>query len=204
MEAEKKRALEVAYEMYMQKGIRRVSSVELAQKLGISTKSLHEMFGHRNHLLNAVVHEFLERLKEGVALRCKSGRNSVEKLTELFIFILESLRKVNPSFLFELKRRHRDYHQAMVDFGANELLKIVVNIIEDGFAEGMFVDNIPPQCLYKALLDRVVWIAEAPDEPQRGQNEQLRCALLINEIRGITTMKGHEVLDEKYKGLINK
>lgn len=204
MEAIKKRVIEAAYEMYMQKGIMRVSTVELAQQVGITTKTLQEMFGHRNLLLQAVVQEFLERVKTGVVARCKSGGNAVDKLAEVFIFILESLRKVNPSFLFELKRRHRDYYQTMVDFGSNELSKIAIKIIEEGVAEGLFRDGIPPECLSQALLDRVVWLVERPEGPGWDQKRDVRYALLINGIRGITTLKGHEILDRKYKGLINE
>lgn len=204
MNINKEKILDVALETYIKNGIRRVSSLELAQKLGISTKTLYESIGTRDLLLNAVVHEFLTRIKSGALNAYTRGENPIERLTALFVFILQTFKGVNPSFIYELKKRYKDCYQEMLDFGANDLSVLAVEIINEGISQGLIRNDIPVSELYNSLLEKIVWIVEQHEGWSTANGKHTGIVLLVNGIRGMTTLKGHQLLDENVGHILNQ
>ena len=115
--ATKEEIIRTTQEFISRNGIRAVRVDEIAQTLGISKRTLYELFADKNDLigacLDAMRHEQQERI---VACRKRRSGNPLQKTVRLMNEYIENLYQVDHSFLSDLRRKvafaeHYDEHR---------------------------------------------------------------------------------------------
>jgi TetR/AcrR family transcriptional regulator, cholesterol catabolism regulator len=187
---------DTALKMYLNKGIRRVSTFDLAQQIGVSIKTLQECIGSRELLLKGVVQLFIDQTKNNIMKQVLNGNDPLEKLIKLYILILKTFNEMNPSFMYELKKYHKDQYQAIFDYSNKELYRIITGIIQEGITEELIVADAPADCYYSMHMDKIRFLIENVDRRFFANNYYLKVVLLIGEVRGMTTIKGHRILNK--------
>ena len=122
--ATKEEIIRITRELIARNGIRAVRVDEIAQTLGISKRTLYEMFADKNDLVGACLdymsHQQRERI---VACSKRRGGNSLQKVLKLANEYMDNLYTVDPRFLSDIRHKiifaeHYDEHR---EFWRSEL-----------------------------------------------------------------------------------
>lgn len=186
----KEEIIHATQELIARNGIRAVRVDEIAQTLGISKRTLYEMFTDKNDLvgacLDAMSHQQQERI---VACRKRRGGNPLQKVLRLANEYIDNLYTVEHSFLSDIRRKiifaeHYDEHR---EFWRREL----TDYLETGREEQLLLPEIDAPAFAEQLMSTIL------DLRLNGTvREELRlfCRTIL---RGATTRKGIELIDRK-------
>lgn len=115
--ATREEIIRTTQELIARNGIRAVRVDEIAQTLGISKRTLYELFADKNDLVNACLdvmsHQQQERI---VACRKRRGGSPLQRVFRLVNEYVDNLYRVDHVFLSDIRRRvvfaeHYDEHR---------------------------------------------------------------------------------------------
>lgn len=115
--ATREEIIRTTQEFIARNGIRAVRVDEIAQTLGISKRTLYEMFTDKNDLISACLDAMSRQQQEQiVACRKRRSGNPLQKTIRLMNEYIENLYRVDHSFLSDLRRKvifaeHYDEHR---------------------------------------------------------------------------------------------
>lgn len=115
--ATKEEIIRMTQELIARNGIRAVRVDEIAQTLGISKRTLYEMFADKNDLVNTCLDVMsLQQRERIVACRKRRGGNPLQRVFRLMNEYVDNLYRVDHVFLSDIRRRvvfaqHFDEHR---------------------------------------------------------------------------------------------
>ena len=115
--ATKEEIIRITQELITRNGIRAVRVDEIAQTLGISKRTLYEMFADKEDLVSACLDFMCHQQQERItAYRKRRSRSSLQRAFKLVYEYIEHLYTVESSFLSDLRHKvasaeHFDEHR---------------------------------------------------------------------------------------------
>ena len=98
----KSRILDTAMRLFRRNGIRAVRMDDVASELGISKRTLYEIFDNKELLLSEVVKVYSQQRREQINLRMIQCKNVMEILLADYSMKAEDFRNTNPLFYLDL------------------------------------------------------------------------------------------------------
>ncbi len=184
--------------MFLEEGIKAVRMDDIAARLGVSKRTLYEMFGDKRDLLEqAVIHHYAAK-REALIEQTSKTNNVFEEIFMLLstmkreerdATMIGNLKKFYPEILANLEERARKF--TWDEFN---------RLLDRGIAEGLFVPDMNKELV---LMTLVYTTAAIFDKKHRlapahtGMSMQAAFEyVIINFFRGLATRKGIEVIDE--------
>lgn len=194
--SQKEYIIEQATEMFRQLGIKAVRMDDIAQHLGVSKRTLYELFEDKMNLLKLCMINYYETRHGHINAKIGECRNVLESILTAFdLFLVDgeaeqrmqtNLRRFYPALYEELS--------AMMQQRNRDRLK---GAIEKGIAEGLLDPTIDVDLSVSMLcwsLSGVVDTRRA-SLPSNITPEYALRYVVINFLRGISTVKGIKVID---------
>lgn len=191
------RIIEGAAESFKTYGMRSVTMDFLANHLGMSKRTIYEIFSDKDELLIGVLKWMANRQKELVKKILDDSENSIVAIFRMLEINREYFQNMSPAFQADLKKYHHDVLMQkaekceMPDYRNNQ------QIIEKGIKEKLFREDINPdlvnRCLYN--LGRSIMDDELYPFEMFSRRDVIK-SIFINYLRGISTSKGLELIDE--------
>lgn len=196
--------IERSSELYMKHGIKSVSIDDVAFMLGISKKTLYEHIENKNKLIQKVVENNLNDFFEQTIAKIEDETDVFKCLCIIFLRTVKEAKKTNPSYAHDLKKYHNREYRRIIEFRDKKLYKTFEMCIKKGIENGLIREDTdiryaffnPMSKVSMLLLDSVFERAELP-------SAQKIYKMILNDIRGITTLKGHEIFDRNYDTLLH-
>ncbi len=177
-------------ELITRNGIRAVRVDEIAQTLGISKRTLYEMFADKNDLVSACLDDMSLRQQQHI-IECRKRRsgNSLQKALKLMNEYIDILCKVEYSFLTDIRRKvvfaeHYDEHR---EFWIRELTEDLEHCRE----EGLLLREIDARGFAEQLLGTIL---ELRLNHTNRDGIRLFCKIIL---RGAATREGIELIDRR-------
>lgn len=201
---QKDRILSYAIENFSRNGIRNVKMDDIASDLGISKRTLYQLFKDKENLLIECFKYSEKRSAELYSELTESTDNILELYTKWLKMRIDEIRSVNPQFFSDLNKysRVQKYFRDVSAMKSKEGLKF----INMGIAQGLFRNDIN----YNVLLRISEITAESIMRNElylEYSYDDLFGSTSIMSVRGICTKKGYDLLDkyiESYKMKNNK
>ena len=189
----KERILDTAMEQFARRGIRAVRMDDLAQNLGISKRTLYEIYANKEDLLYEGVKKYhAKRLEENRRIVEGAG-NVMDILLMLYRHSVTELRKVVPSFYSELERYKKvvDYLHAEDKrrFGERKAF------VERGVEEGYFRKDINVE-LVLHFFEAIGFHALREDLFSKYSIDDIYNSVVFLSLRGLCTEKGQKRMDQ--------
>lgn len=186
--------------MFRTYGIRAVTMDMLASQLGISKRTIYEVFSDKDELLKGVLKWMLERQREIMARIFDDSENVIEAIYKMLDLMMDHFHKMSPAFQMDMKRLHRDLlnkPEELIDlpyFSNNS------EILNRGIKEGVFRDDIDVEITNKCLLE----VARVTNDrnifpPDYFENKDVIRNFYINYLRGISTPRGLDLINKYEK-----
>ncbi len=201
---QKDRILSYAIENFSRNGIRNVKMDDIASDLGISKRTLYQLFKDKENLLVECFKYSEKRSAKLYSELTESTDNILELYTKWLKMRIDEIRSVNPQFFSDLNKysRVQKYFRDVSAMKSKEGLKF----INMGIAQGLFRNDIN----YNVLLRISEITAESIMRNElylEYSYDDLFGSTSIMSVRGICTKKGYDLLDkyiESYKMKNNK
>lgn len=192
----RQRIIDEAAEMFRTYGIRAVTMDMLANHMGISKRTIYEVFSDKDELLAGVLKSMAHKQKELINSVLGESANVIEALFRLLDLTMEHFSKMSPAFKLDIKK----YHQAMAsNLEQTDNLPYVKNnemIIERGIKEGLFRKDIDVKIINRCMLEvaRMSTDREIFPPDDFASSEVIR-NVYINYLRGLCTPEGLELIE---------
>jgi len=192
----RQRILEEAAVMFRTYGIRSVTMDMLASQMGISKRTIYEVFHDKNELLKGVLIQMAERQKEVMTRIFSESENVIDAIFKMLDLMNDHFQKMSPAFKMDMKRFHHDILNSPGE--QNELPYYTNNseILLRGIKEGVFRADIDLEITNKCMLE-VARMSNDKDvfPPDDFLSEDVIRNFYINYLRGISTPKGLELIN---------
>lgn len=188
--ATKEEIIRATQEFISRNGIRAVRVDEIAQTLGISKRTLYEMFADKNDLIGACLDAMREEQQERiVACRKRRSGNPLQKTVRLMNEYIENLYRVDHSFLSDLRRKvvfaeHYDEHRG---FWHKELTLLLDSCLK----QELLLPEIDVAAFAEQLMGTLL------DLRLNGTSREELSLFGRTILRGAATRKGIELIDRR-------
>jgi TetR/AcrR family transcriptional regulator, cholesterol catabolism regulator len=195
----RERIIVAAAGLFRTYGIKSVTMDSIASHLGISKRTIYELFADKDELLGGVLSWMNEKQKELLSRILSESENAIVAIFRLISMNRDHFQSMSPAFQADLRKYYFDLKNTgkenMPDFHNHQ------QIIEKGISEELFRDDIDPdlanRCLYsmgRSIMDYELY----PDQFSR--NEVLSNTI-INYLKGISTQKGLDLIKSLEKNV---
>lgn len=183
--------------MFVANGIKSVRVDDIAQRLGMSKRTLYEMFGDKEELLYLCMSHFLNKQREEVNTITKDSTATIlEAVLHGFLNMMQ-YTEVNHRIMNNLQRFYPNVfnriHEESGEVGRENLRRAIQQCVNDGFFDGRFNMNLAITVLYYTSMG-VIARQDFPYPEGVSQHEAFR-HIIICFFRGVATPKGLDVID---------
>jgi AcrR family transcriptional regulator len=191
----KERILQEAGILFFNNGIKSVTMSDIAESLGISKRTLYEVFRDKDELLESCVDVHMNRANCEIDAMTHSSENVIDTLMRIYAKHLQEVRDVQKFVLRDLRKYYPQIFKK-IEVHQKAGLAVFTPLLEKGAAEGLIREDINFEILFwlvkaqfKALMD---------DEfipTDKYSTDQFIRAIILNFIRGIATPAGHNKVE---------
>ncbi len=197
--------ISLARKIIVQQGVRALRMDEIARSVHVSKRTLYETFGDKEELIFLAVREHFN-IFESANMKVAQGAPNI--LIAILV-INEEVRKnadINWNIRSSLRRYYPKINERIWNDNADEKRKVIVSSIKMGIKQGYIDSRINIDLTLNMFTYIAMGISENNDMmkiPKEIAVNDAFMEVLINYIRGISTVKGVQIIDE-YLATIKK
>ena len=193
----KKKVLKVAMHEFFKKGIRAVKMDDIASILSISKRTLYEMYPNKEELLIEGICLYNEE-KHNHMYECSTapGSNVMDVLMEFYNMQLESVNEITPLFFADLQKYEKA--KKFIDSNRQKQEEKAERFFQKGVKQGYFREGIDYQIITVAGLTSMQAVLHNEKIVNKGL-KNIYHNIVGLFMRGLCTMKGLEILEERLK-----
>ena len=183
--------LDTAIQAFAQKGIRAVKMDDVAAALGISKRTLYEIFETKEILLFEGIKKYYAERQEYAREKTQQCKNVMEVLVAIYRIKVDEFRKTNPQFYADL-----DMYPKVGRFlnQQNQQMRTdMLKFMDRGIYEGYFRDDVNYELAWRLFeLGKYVMVNQLY---RQYTIEEIFQNLVFVTMRGLCTEKGIKALD---------
>lgn len=142
-------------EIYKKYGIRSISMDDLAHQLSVSKKTIYQHFEDKNALVKEVASFIINEKLQAFTDVAGCTSNAIEELGITAKLIREHFSKLNPAFMFDLRKYFPDAWALFAQHEKDVVYHAVVDNLERGKKEGFFRPEINVSILAKIRFHQI-------------------------------------------------
>lgn len=196
----RQKILEEAAIMFRTYGIRAVTMDMLANQLGISKRTIYEVFRDKDDLLDGVLKWMTEKQLNITARALAESENVIEAIFKLLRIMNDHFQKISPSFYLDIRKLSKNVLNHSEELKDLPYYRNNSEMLLRGIKEGVFRDDIDVNITNKCMLEVVRLSNDENLFPHDSHNmKDVIRNFYINYLRGISTQKGLELIDRYEK-----
>ncbi len=146
---------EEAAVMFRTYGIRAVTMDMLANHMGISKRTIYEVFKDKDELLNGVIKWMTLKQSEVMTRFMNESGNVIEAIFKMLDLVGDHFSKMSPAFQMDIKNWHKKMFNYTKEIDYLPYYRNNSEIIARGIKEGVFRNDIDVEITNKCLLEVV-------------------------------------------------
>jgi AcrR family transcriptional regulator len=197
----KDRIIQEASTLFFNNGIKSMTMSDIANEMGISKRTLYEIFRDKEELLEECINLHMSKADREIKLMEENSENVVDALMRMYGKHLKEAKKVNKSMVHDLKKYHPHIYEK-VECRQNAGMDTFMPLFERGREQGLLRDDVNFEIVSWLLKSQFKALMEDEYIPtdKYSADEFIR-AIILNFIRGISTPFGNERIDKLIKEL---
>ena len=197
MNKELENILEKVAELYNKYGIKSVTMDDVARELGMSKKTLYQHVENKNELVSKVIDYQLNERECTFKEISEKEQNAIEKLLEVGMYIIKSIKDYNPSTEYDLKKYYPELFAKLSKVRKERMYQAIIKNIQKGKEEGLYRLDMNNEIIAQIQVSRFLNMNSSdffnPDDMFK---PKYILELFIYHIRGIANKKGIETLEK--------
>lgn len=187
-------------EMIQTLGVKSVRMDDVASSMGMSKRTLYEMFGDKEELLFESIKYISEARPREILSQIGPCSNSLEMLFRCSRAMLDGgvISDMERRMALNLKKFYPEISEKVRHYHAEVAINALSDILKQACEEGYIEPNVNIELmirLFFSIMTSAVY-ENSIVIPKEVSREEAYGALAINFFRGISTFKGMEVIDK--------
>lgn len=197
---ESQRIVEQAMSMFVTQGIKAVRMDDIAQQLGVSKRTLYELFGDKEGLLYLAMECYFNRNRESQNELCAGARNVLEAMFMVLDSVMDNAEVTN-RMLTNLQKFYPSVYDRVMREGAEKSRNDLREMLEIGIREGMFIDSFDIELSISVLYHTATALVSRKELilPDGMTEREAFVQVVHNFFRGISTTQGVRLIDDYRK-----
>ena len=191
---------EEAAMMFRTYGIRAVTMDMLASRLGISKRTIYEVFRDKDELLRGVLKWMMLKQKEVMKKILGDSENVIEAIFKMLDIMIDHITFMSPAFQLDIRRYHREFMENLSSAEEIPFYQDNTEIIKKGIKEGLFREDIDIEITNKCITEMSkISYDKNVNSPYDLPDKDILRNFYINYLRGISTQKGLDLINHYEK-----
>jgi AcrR family transcriptional regulator len=152
---ERERILNGSDELFLQAGIKSVTMDDVARHLGVSKKTIYQVFKDKSELVTALVQMRLNTNIEAISTLMSNTGNMIGELLNLDNCAREIFSRVNPIVLHDLQRYYPEAWQLFQQFKTGFLVSVIEKLLNKGIAQGYIRPNLDVKIMAVVRVNQI-------------------------------------------------
>jgi hypothetical protein len=184
-----------ASDLFLTYGFKSVTMDDIANKLGISKKTIYLHFDNKTKLVEATTMYLFDSISCGIDHICQLKKNPIEEIYNIKQFISEHLKDEKSSPQYQLQKYYPKISNSLKSKQFKVMQSCVIDNLRRGIALGLYRACINVEVISRFYFTISVAIKDKDIFPEN----QFSMNMLLNNyleyhLRGICTSKGLETL----------
>ncbi len=191
------RLLEGSRELFRRYGIKSVTMDDIARHLGISKKTIYQVYPDKNELVNALVKIELDDHTSKISEIQNSSKNAIEEMMEMMKHMGKEFTGINPNMFYDMQKYHPQAWSEFKKFKESFVSDCVMRNINRGTEAGLYRKDLNPKVLTRLRLEQVeMSFNPSVFPPDKFNIPEVQVVLLDHFLHGISTLKGHKLINK--------
>ena len=192
----KAKILETAAEMFLSYGFKSITMDDIAQKMGISKKTIYSHFQNKKVLVTERTLSVFYEIKKGVEAIRNEQHNPILELYEIKKFINKHLKDEKSAPQYQLNKYYPMAHKKLVEKQFEVMEECISTNLKKGIAQDLYRKEIDIAFVTRIYFKGVMGIKDIETfAPEDFTMSSLLENFIDYHIRGIATKKGVETLE---------
>lgn len=197
----KERIVEESSNLFFHKGIKSVTMSDIANHMGISKRTLYEIFSDKEELLDECLDRNLRDTDAEMEQLVSVSENVIDAMMRIYAKHLSDLHNINKSVVHDLKKYHPKLYKK-IECKHWEDIDTFRPLFENGIRQGLMRNDIQYEILMWLLKAQFKMLMEGDYVPtDKYSMREFVQAIILNFVRGIATPEGNEKIEELIKNI---
>ena len=199
----RERIIENASALFFQKGVKSMTMSDIANELGISKRTLYEVFRDKEDLLENCINAHIAKTDKSIQELAENSEDVIDALMRIYARSLEEMRMIYPSVMYDLKKYHSLLYKK-VEQNQRDSASVFLPLLDKGVKQGLIRSDVNFEIIlwlvksqFKALMND-----DFLPKDKYSMNDFIR-AIILNFMRGIATPAGVKKVDDIVEKLQN-
>jgi TetR/AcrR family transcriptional regulator, cholesterol catabolism regulator len=193
------RIIQSVTELMYRFGIKSITMDDVARHLSMSKKTLYQHFIDKNEMVMKCCNFDMQNRDCVFKEIAENAVDPVAELIQLMKYMELMFTKINPNLFYDLQKYHPAAWKIYREFKEKNMMKKVEDNIERGIKLGLYRKDLNIPVIARLRMEEVE-MGFNPEiyPPDKFKVSEVQMVLFDNFIHGITTLKGHKLIN-KYK-----
>ncbi len=196
----KERVILKSIELFTQFGIRQVTMDQIAEEVGMSKRTIYELFRDKDTLVRECMEKMNERYLQEIQETLVHASNVIEALYKFGQHGHRKKSEINPLFFEDIRKIYPILWEAQKKRASTKEGSFTCSILERGINEGIFINDLNVK-IVDAFFNVMVETFHKKDIfPENTSPRDLIRNIITPYFLGISTEKGKKLI-EQYSNL---
>lgn len=177
-----KKILEVATQLFLNKGYDNTSMQDIVQALGMSKGAVYHHFKSKEDLFEKAVVDYYSREDWHIAIMQDSSKNGLSKLQEMFRHEMSDEEKLSVDQLYFSQINDPRVVMEHMRMNITESAPVLAKVIEEGNQDGSLSVDQPLETAELTLLMANVWIGLFADSRDKFKRQVTLCRQVLESL----------------------
>ncbi|MCH4822689.1 TetR/AcrR family transcriptional regulator [Gramella lutea] len=189
--------LNTAAEMFLNYGFKSVTMDDIAEKLGISKKTIYTHYSTKSKLVLATSHHVFENINSGIEEIRNKKQNPIQENFEIKKFVIRHLKDEKASPHFQLQKYYPKAFESLRTRQFDLLESCISENIRRGIESGYYREDLPIDFISRIHFVGMMGVKDKDLFPvEEYSHSELMQYFLEYHLRAICTPKGIKILEE--------
>ena len=188
----RERIIETAVEAFTIHGIKSITMDDIANSLGISKRTLYEVFSDKETLLEECILRGQKEADEFVKEVLATAENVLEVLLKCYLRSIEKFHATNKKFFEDIKKYPKAYE--LLRSRSDQDSEETIQFFKDGVKQGIFRADVN-FAIVNLLVREQIDLLRNTDISKRYSFLEVYESIMFTYLRGISTEKGAQELE---------
>jgi len=200
----RERIIENASALFFEKGVKSMTMSDIANELGISKRTLYEVFRDKEDLLENCINLHIAKINLSIKTLAEQSEDVIDTMMRIYARSLDEMRTINHSVMYDLKKYHSRLYKK-VDQNQGENVFVLLPLLEKGVKQGLIRNDINFEIILWLVKSQFRTLMSDDFLPSNKYTmKDFSKAIILNFMRGIATTLGVKKVDDIVEKLHNQ
>jgi AcrR family transcriptional regulator len=192
---QKQLIIEAAFNQFRQYGFKNVTMDDIARSIGISKKTLYELFQDKKELVLESVKFMLTKNECETEAAFDNAKNAIEQIISILIIMEKMVRGLNMVCYIDLQRHYNEAYTYLQEHKEQYISNCISENLKQGIKEGLYREDIDIEIITRFRMESAMIVFQNNIFPQEKYDiVKVNMQIFYNYIYGIVSLKGHKLV----------